>query len=193
VAIGEKKITTLTVKNIGGPYTSIWIDNQPAPWLVVTGVKSITSERLPLEVTLECIGTGEPGKWYSSDLAIELKNENTRAVDRAAVRIEMYTRSGPPDPDNGKPAAVSAKSTGPAAQPVRNKKLGFSSLAFLANFLALALLGALAVFLLNYFLILNQVVILAISVVFVAIDFGVSFNHAITVGSKTEKPKTKTR
>ena len=69
VNIGERKSTTLIIRNVGGPYTSVWMDNQPAPWLAVTGVKSITSERLPLEVTLESTGMGEPGKHYVCDLS----------------------------------------------------------------------------------------------------------------------------
>jgi hypothetical protein len=87
--VGQNKSTTLLVENIGGAYTNIWIDNEPSPWLVVKSIKSITTEQLPLEVTIECTGDGEQGKQYSCDLLVKLENENTHIKDEARVRAEL--------------------------------------------------------------------------------------------------------
>jgi hypothetical protein len=63
VEIGQRKTTTFQINNVGGIYTNIWIDNQPAPWLSVIAAKSTGAEQLPLEVTIECNGVGEEGKY----------------------------------------------------------------------------------------------------------------------------------
>jgi hypothetical protein len=198
VDIGEKKSTTLIVRNTGGPYTSIWIDNQPAPWLTVAGVKSIGSERLPLEVALECVGTGEPGKQYVCELLIKLENESTHAVDNAAVKIELYIKSESARSGIEKEAITPTKKSGvevpqdkPAVQPVQKKKMGFSLAAFLVNFLAFAIIGIVAVFVINIFWEINQMAMLIGLILYTIIAFGISFNHGFTVGSKTEKTQMK--
>ena len=33
VALHQKKVTTIDIGSIGGPFTNCWIDNSPAPWL----------------------------------------------------------------------------------------------------------------------------------------------------------------
>lgn len=136
VKIGEKKSTTLIIRNVGGPYTSIWIDNQPAPWLAVTGVKSLASERLPLEVTLESTGIGEPGSQYACGLSIKLENEKTHAVDHLTVKIELYTQSD---------------SVVTTPQPIRKDKMGFSLGAFMFNLLAFAIVGIVSVYFIKIF------------------------------------------
>jgi curved DNA-binding protein CbpA len=50
VEIGQKKSTTFQINNVGGAYTNIWIDNEPASWLLVTAAKSTSAEQLPLNV-----------------------------------------------------------------------------------------------------------------------------------------------
>ncbi len=191
VNIGEKRRTTLTVRNIGGPYTSIWIDNQPAPWLTVTGVKSITSERLPLEVALECTGTGEPWTQYACDLAVKLENENSHAIDNAAAKIELLTGDKSAEFSTKKETILSSKKSNGAAnwekpQPEPENKIGFSPRAFLVNLLAFAVLGAIAYFPINFFFKLEQTMVIIGSIVYAAIAIGVCVNHGINVGSQNE-------
>jgi hypothetical protein len=196
IEIGEKKGTTLTIRNIGGPYTNIWIDNDPAPWLSITGIKSITNERLPLEVALECIGIGQPGKQYTCNLLIKLENEITHSLDQATVKIELYTRFEPAETGIRKEADATAPKSniGAAAdksapQNLQTTKLGFSVKAFVVNFIGFAVLGITIGILIRVFLIVNDFYFIIGLIVYVAIAFGFSFNHAITMGSKTEKLK----
>ncbi len=97
VGIGQKKSMLFEVKNIGGAYSKIWIDDSPAPWLRVTDIKSLTNEMLPLEVTIEVTGTGEPDKHYACSLGVRLENEQTKAKDESIVRVELWTK---PEPGN---------------------------------------------------------------------------------------------
>jgi hypothetical protein len=196
VRIGERRSTTFTVRNIGGPYTSIWIDNQPAPWLAVIGVKSITSDRLPLEVTLECTGTGEAGRQYTCDLPVKLENENTHAVDNAVVKVELYTGLEPFETGtvkNVKTASKKSKVEVPLTKPEtplnRKGKMVFSIKAFLLNFLAFALLGVVAAYLIWSLWIINEIVIIGL-ILYSVVAFGLSFNHGLNWGSKADKSVT---
>lgn len=47
---------------------------------------------LPLVVTVEATGTEEPGKHYSCNLGVSLENEQTKAEDRASVRVEIWMK-----------------------------------------------------------------------------------------------------
>jgi hypothetical protein len=197
VSPGQRKIATLIIKNVGGPYTSVWIENQPAPWLSVTGVKSLTSERLPLEVTIECTGSGEPNQTYYCDLPVKLENENTRVVDRVSVKIELYIRS---DFANwvgkdlktaiNKPAAGAAK--GQSVQPpLKTKKMGFSYTAFIVDILAFAIVATISVFTVNAFFALGETILMSAITVFTTLGFGVSLNHALTAGSGEKRKNNK--
>jgi hypothetical protein len=192
---GEKKSTVLLIKNTGGPYTSIWIDNNPAPWLSITSVKSISAERLPLEVTLECTGSGEPGKAYFCDLLVKLENENTQVVDRVTVKVEMYIESAPlknavpveTPTTNVKPIPVvqpepqSISSTPKAAG-------GFSFGAFFINLLAFAITGLAVFFSVNFFFSLNTLVLILSLIIYSIIALGFSLYKGFKAGSKAGKP-----
>jgi hypothetical protein len=188
VIIGERKSTTIMIKNVGGPYTSIWIDNKPAPWLTVIGVKSIGNERLPLEVTLEGTGIGESGKEYFCNLIIKLENETSHTVDQATVKIEMFIKPGLP---------VSGKNTesktfaGPVSQSKSNSRLGLGIGAFILNFIAFAALGAVAVYVIYNLLTIDQTVLIIGSIIYALITFGISFNHALSISSKDRPIKTR--
>jgi hypothetical protein len=95
VELGQRKSTSFEVRSVGGSYTKIWIDDSPAPWLKVTDIKSLTDELLPLEVTIEATGIGEPDKHYACSLAIRLENEKTKAKDEAFVRVELWMNAEP--------------------------------------------------------------------------------------------------
>jgi len=197
VDVGERKSTTLIIRNVGGPYTSVWMDNQPAPWLTVTGVKSITSERLPLEVTLECTAIGEPGHEYMSDLLIKLENEGTHTVDQAIVKIELLIKSK--SAETSMAGGVTNSATKLSSKPLDNplsstsaeKKRGFSVKAFSFNLLAFAIIGVVLAYLANAFLNLNQVVFIIALIIYSTIAFGVSFNQGFTAGAKNAKGRTK--
>jgi hypothetical protein len=186
VNVGEHKTTTLIIRNIGGPYTSIWIDNHPAPWLTVIGVNSITRERLPLEVVLEGVGIGEPGRQYVCDLSIKLENESTHTVDQATVKIELYIKSKSQAPISG----TEVIHPDPPPQPVLRKKAGFSFRAFLVNLLAFAVIGIVLVYLVRTFLKIDELIFIIALIIYSATAFGVSFNQGLSVGSKTKKSKT---
>ena len=195
---GERKQTTFTIRNVGGPYTSIWLDNKPAPWLTVTGVKSTTGERLPIEVALECTGMGEPGKRYICDLLIKLENENTHTLDQKAVKIELSTRprssefriSKKLDPP-AKISVAEVPGTKPASQPLQKNIFRFSTQAFLVDILAFAVLGILGVYIVRTFLKLDEMVFIIGLICYITITFGISFNHSLIMGSKTVRPKAK--
>jgi hypothetical protein len=200
VTIGEKKSITLIVRNTGGPYTSVWMDNQPAPWLTVTGVKSITSERLPLEVALECTGSGEPGKHYTCDFLIKLENEITHTVDQAIVKIELNTVSAATRPaaqkDVSSPAQISGMAVPrdkPAPQPKRKNKTASGFITFLVDFLAFAVIGAGLAYLSITFWKPDEVILMSVLILFGAIAFGISFSHALKAGSKTAAAQNKKR
>jgi hypothetical protein len=89
VGLNQKKATTIDIKSAGGPYTNCWIDNSPAPWLVVTGVKATTSEALPLQVTIEAQGLPVIVRPERCSVPIRLKNEKTGLTDEVAVSIEI--------------------------------------------------------------------------------------------------------
>jgi hypothetical protein len=95
VSLGQKKSSSFEVKNVGGTYSKFWIDDSPAPWLRVTDIRSLTSELLPLEVTIEATGVGEPNKHYTCSLGVRLENEQTKAKDEAVVRFELWMKAEP--------------------------------------------------------------------------------------------------
>ncbi len=196
VNAGERKSATFIIRNVGGPYTSVWMDNQPAPWLAVTGVKSITSERLPLEVTLECTGMGEPGKQYIGDLIIKLENETTHTVDQTSIRVELFLKSGSTEVEAVKRVArpmarASAVTLGPPGLPASvDRKRGFSFKAFLFNLLAFAVIGSVLTYLVRTFLEIGGTVFIIGLIIYSAIGFGVSFNYGFSFGSRAEKTRT---
>jgi hypothetical protein len=199
IPIGERKSTTLTIRNVGGPYTSIWFDNQPATWLAVTGVKSTGSERLPLEMALECQGIGEPGNKYTCELPIKLENEKTHAIDLASVTIELTVVSRPvvkvnvekEMPVPVKKPVVEVPQKTPESQPPAKSRMGFSFRAFLINLLAFAILGAVAFYFVNTLFAFSEIAIMVGSILYTAVAFGFSLNHGITVGSRAEMSKTR--
>jgi len=89
VALNQKKATTIEIKSAGGPFTNCWIDNSPAPWLVVTGVKAITSEVLPLLVTIEAQGLPAIVRPERCVVSVRLKNEKTGLADEAIISVEI--------------------------------------------------------------------------------------------------------
>lgn len=95
VEYGKSKKTSISVKSIGGRYTNIWIDNNPAPWLKVTDVKSSSSEPLPLEITLEASGISGVKNPSSCNLLIRLENEDTNAKDEVRVLIDLLLKTKP--------------------------------------------------------------------------------------------------
>ncbi len=89
VALNQKKSTTIEVKSAGGPFTNCWIDNSPAPWLAVTGVKAATSEALPLLVTIEASGLPGIIQTERCQILVKLRNEKTGLEDVGAINVEI--------------------------------------------------------------------------------------------------------
>jgi hypothetical protein len=115
---GEKKSTTFKVSNTGGPYTSFWMDDAPAPWLKVLEVKSLSDTPLPIEVTIEATGTSVPKGHTECFLPVKIENEPTHAVDEVKLKVEMNLKSASPD-------VSSAGTSSPShAKPSRLPKLG---------------------------------------------------------------------
>jgi predicted Zn-ribbon and HTH transcriptional regulator len=99
VETGQNKTTNFEIDSIGGDYTSIWFEREPSPWLSVTSFQSTTSKQLPMKVTLECTGIGEPGKQYACRLPVRLENLTTRLKDEVALDIELWMKAGRPISD----------------------------------------------------------------------------------------------
>ncbi len=95
VGLGQKKSTVIEVKNTGGPFTNVWIDNSPAPWLTVTDIKAAGGEPLPLAVTIEALGLPEIILEEESLLRIRLKNEKTQLADELDVGVEIVPEALP--------------------------------------------------------------------------------------------------
>ncbi|MFA5399708.1 MAG: J domain-containing protein [Dehalococcoidia bacterium] len=92
----QSKETTVLVKSIGGTFTNIWIDTKALPpWLKVTDVKSLSSEPLPLEMTLKASGISSLQKQSSCYLLIRLENEDTKTKDEVKVLIELLIKTKP--------------------------------------------------------------------------------------------------
>jgi hypothetical protein len=93
--LGQKKTASIEVKSVSGAYTKIWVDDAPASWLKITDIKSLTADALPLKVTLEAAGSGEPHKHYSCNLEIRLENEQTGLKDTVVVKVELWMKAEP--------------------------------------------------------------------------------------------------
>jgi hypothetical protein len=89
MGLGQKKSTTIEITNAGGPFSNIWVDNSPSPWLKVTGIKAAGTEPLPLTVTIEAQGLPEIIQSETCSLVIKLKNEKTHLADEAAIGVEI--------------------------------------------------------------------------------------------------------
>jgi hypothetical protein len=96
MGIRQKKITTSEIDNVGGPYTNIWFEREPCPWLSVTSFESTTAHQLPMKVTIECTGIGDPGRQYSCKLPVRLENEKTKLKDEVLIDIELWTKAESP-------------------------------------------------------------------------------------------------
>ena len=99
VEMGQKKTTGFQIDSIGGAYTNIWFEKEPSPWLSVTSFESTTSGLLPIKVTLQCTGIGEPGRQYSCRLPVRLENEQTKLKDEVVVDIELWINARQPISD----------------------------------------------------------------------------------------------
>lgn len=96
VEIGQKKTTNFEISSTGGAYTNIWLEREPCPWLSVVSFKSTTTEQLPMEVTIECTGIGDPGKQYLCKLPVRLENEKTKLEDEVILEIELWLKAERP-------------------------------------------------------------------------------------------------
>jgi hypothetical protein len=131
---GEKKSTTFKVSNTGGPYTSFWMDDAPAPWLKVLEVKSLSNTPLPIEVIIEATGNSVPKGHTECFLAVKIENEPTHAVDEVKLKVEMNLKTS-------SPGASSAGTSSPSnARPSRFPKLGKWEMALIC-IVGLTLLG----------------------------------------------------
>ena len=92
---GEKRSATFEVSSVGGTFSKIWIDDNPAPWLKVTDIRSLTAELLPIEVQIEANGIGESSEHASCNLAIRLENSETGAKDEVVVIVELWMTAEP--------------------------------------------------------------------------------------------------
>jgi hypothetical protein len=109
---GEKKSTTFKISNTGGPYTSFWMDDSPAPWLKVLEVKSLSDTPLPIEVTIEATGTSVPKGHTECFLPVKIENEPTHAVDEVKIKVEINLKSSSPDASSvGTPSPSNTKTS----------------------------------------------------------------------------------
>jgi len=118
VELGQKKNTSFVIRNVGGPYSKIWIDDSPVSWLSVTNLKSVTNKELPLEVTIEVTGIGEPDKIYACNLRVRLENEQTKSRDQTTVKVELCLRLKPAILE-AKANSIEVKNAQPSSTEVR--------------------------------------------------------------------------
>jgi hypothetical protein len=86
---GQKKSTIFKINSTGGLFTKFWMDDSPAPWLRVAEVKSLTNDPLPMEVTIEATGMGDPSGHFECFLPIRIENEQTKTKDEIRLKIEL--------------------------------------------------------------------------------------------------------
>jgi hypothetical protein len=86
---GQRKSTIFKIYSTGGPFTKFWMDDSPASWLRVAEVKSLTDDPLPMEVTIEATGMGDPSGHFECYLPIRIENEQTKAKDETKLKIEL--------------------------------------------------------------------------------------------------------
>ena len=84
----ETKTSSFTIRNLGGPYSRIWISN-PDSWVKVVSWESLTSsDELPMKVELEAQGD-DWEKSFSEYIRVKLDEEET------TVRVELETKTEP--------------------------------------------------------------------------------------------------
>lgn len=93
VAPSQKKTTSIEIESVGGAYTKFWMDDSPADWLKVIEVKSTTNDPLPLEVTIEAIGSTTLHKQIECSLPIRIENEKTKTRDEIIVKIQLQMKA----------------------------------------------------------------------------------------------------
>jgi hypothetical protein len=93
VDTGQKKRTTFKISNIGGPFTSFWMDDSPSHWLKVVEVKSLSDAPLPIEVTIEATGIGIQSDHSECILPIRIENKPANTKDETKLKIEMKLKS----------------------------------------------------------------------------------------------------
>ncbi len=89
MAPGQSKTTQIRIESVGGSYTKFWMGDPPQAWLKIVEVKSVTSDPLPLDVTIEATSEGSGKSKLSFSLPIRLENEKNRTKDEMALDIEM--------------------------------------------------------------------------------------------------------
>ena len=87
---GDIKKASFIVKNIGGPFSKVLVNN-PNSWLKVTGSRSLSSsEKLPMQINIEA-AAGDWDRVYVDYVVVKLDNAEFR------VRIELQTKPKPVD------------------------------------------------------------------------------------------------
>ena len=149
-----------------------------------------------MEITLECTGTGELNRRYECNLLVKLENENAKTYDYESIKVELYTKTPTINHDiktgrtttNQVPNLKDSLARSTSHSGMGNK-MGFSFVAFLINLFAFAFLGTIAVYLINTFLKMDEVILIIVIIVVTAAAFGISVNHGITVGTNNKNKK----
>jgi len=82
------RIKSFIIRNEGGPWSTIWVDN-PKSWMEITNYTSLSdSDELPLRVEIKAEGK-DWGKTYSEVIRVHLDNEETQ------VKVQLRTKSKP--------------------------------------------------------------------------------------------------
>ena len=116
---GQAYIASFDVRNGGGPYTNIRVDN-PESWVRVTGYESLTGEdELPLRVYVEAIGDGW-GRAFQETIKVSLDGREARVI----VALSTAPRFKAAAPPGKNPVGVTAGVTaGGAASAVAGRRL----------------------------------------------------------------------
>ena len=88
VAAGHPQAASFLIRNQGGPYANIRVDD-PGSWVMVTGYESLNSDgELPLRVDVRVLGD-RWGTVYSDSITVSLDDEE------AKVTIRLRTKAAP--------------------------------------------------------------------------------------------------
>jgi hypothetical protein len=98
MAYGQIKSTTLEIKSVGGPYTKVWIECLPMPWLNIAPRTSLSNIHLPAQIRIEALSIQQGDPRSSCHLKVKMINESTGQLDEVKVNIERLSQAQTPTP-----------------------------------------------------------------------------------------------
>lgn len=106
----KKRRASFTVRNLGGPYDTMWVSN-PDSWVKVVGRESLyASQDLPMRIEIEAEGY-DWSRGYTEHIVVRLDEEE------ATVRVDLETRSQPATAPSVRDTVRAGTGKAPQARP----------------------------------------------------------------------------